>query len=263
MSYILDALNKSEQERREQQQVPSLHAIHQPEKRTTARPHTLWLLLGAIALCAAILAASWWLLGERPGKPAKQPASPQVTQENTLAAAIQASITQPEQAPQPLQATSEQEALPAALQSTPPQNTRPQRPKTAPELQPQANSDAVVSLYTNPQVEPKTSPKAEPRTVNNLPPAVASQAQAALAVQQVLPISALPIATQQRLPEMYYSAHIYSNEEGKGFAIINDRSRYKGDVIGPGLFVQEVREEGVVLNFEGQAFLLNALTDWP
>lgn len=235
MSYILDALNKSEQERREQEQVPNLQAIHQaPPAASGGKSSALvWALFTVLVLVSCAAAYVWF----------------QATQQPPQATAAAPSTRLPQALAQSAASTPD---TPAATE----QRTPAARPHTPTAVE---DPSAVSSLYRAPlEMEAREAP------APTVPPAVAHAVRTALAPQTTLPsIRALDPGTRARLPNMYYSAHIFSNEEGKGFAIINDRSRYQGDVIGPGLFVQEVREEGVVLNFEGQSFLLEALTDWP
>ncbi|MGB1190240.1 MAG: general secretion pathway protein GspB [Pseudomonadales bacterium] len=60
MSYILDALNKSEEEKK-QHRTPGLNTIHQSsESRKTRRGPLLWVVLGLIALNLTALLI-WWL----------------------------------------------------------------------------------------------------------------------------------------------------------------------------------------------------------
>lgn len=230
MSYILDALNKSEQERREQAQVPNLQALHQPPPASSGGKTSglVWALATGLLLVSCAAAYVWFQ------------AQPQAPQASATALAIS-----PAQVP----------AQPADNAPATPEAPAPMNKSAAPGPTAE-DASAVSSLYRAPaEAEPAQTAVA---------PGLAQAVRTAMTQPATLPsIRALDASTRARLPKMYYSAHIFSNEEGKGFAIINDRSRYKGDVIGPGLFVQEVREEGVVLNFEGQAFLLDALTDWP
>ena len=60
MSYILDALNKSEEEKK-QHRTPDLNTIHQSsESRKTRRGPLLWIVLGLIVLNLTTLLI-WWL----------------------------------------------------------------------------------------------------------------------------------------------------------------------------------------------------------
>lgn len=235
MSYILDALNKSEQERREQQHAPSLQAIHQGNApQPTHKRRQIWLFMCVALLCAAMLVAAIYVYQKTADHGPASSAPP-------VAATAPMAPTQP--------------MVPAQVMTANPTQTPPP-----------ASAANVTSLYNQPEPE---LPPVEPKTIESasaltLSAAELDMARAALSSISTTPsIHSLPPGVKNRLPELYYSAHIFSNEEGKGFVIINDQSRYKGDVIARGLYVQEVLEEGVILNFEGTAFFLDALTDWP
>lgn len=248
MSYILDALNKSEQERHEQQHAPNLHAVH---PQPAARPATgARLLIAALVLALlTTLSLTIWLFWQ------KQQASPLPTSAPVQPARAQPAVPEP---------------APAAAPATTPIATANQTAPAAAPAQP-ASGD-IAALYQQPKpttttIAPsKRRPTAstEPARIEpSLPPAMVDAARQALSLTPVPSVSELPADVRLRLPKLYYSAHIFSNEEGKGFAIINGQRRYRGDVLGPALFVVELREEGIVLNFENHTFLLDALTDWP
>lgn len=259
MSYILDALNKSEQERREQQRPPNLNAIHQPQ--ATASTQKLWWMGAVIALAIAVASGAYmWLTVSAVNSPNRLSNFEEEISAPQNSPSAVSTIEPRTQAP----AATPLKQVPAAtpLKQVPTATSAPvdgQRKATAATGPSSPNRTEVESLYTEPKRD-TVSRSASPA----LPPDITQHVRAALQRQsETLSIDALPFETQAKLPTMYYSAHIFSNEEGKGFAIINDRARYKGDVLGPGLFVQEVREGGVILNLDGQSFLLDALTDWP
>jgi len=91
MSYILDALKKSEQERK-QGQVPDLNAIHMPPE-PPARSLT-WLYMLVIFLLVTVLA---YVLGQRNSQPPVQPVQQQSQVQQPLP---QPAPTQQEQLPQ-------------------------------------------------------------------------------------------------------------------------------------------------------------------
>lgn len=277
MSYILDALNKSEQERHEQQHAPSLHAVHQqPHPRPVTGARLLIALL-VLALLASLALASWLFLQSRPATQLAIPAAvttpaptPAATTSST-AISTTASTT----------ATTATAAISTPAISTPAVST-PAVSTTAPisRSTPAAQATgSIAALYQQrASAEPVTIAPSEPRgqtnaainpgtetrpTDSTLPEAMVQEARRALNQEPAPPISDLPADVRMRLPTLYYSAHIFSNEEGKGFAIINGQRRYRGDVLGPAFFVVELREDGIVLNFENHRFFLDALTDWP
>lgn len=67
MSYILDALNKSERER-ERHQPPGLNSVHHKHDRSPGRRSALWRWLAGLSLLAVIniLLVGYWMSNETP-----------------------------------------------------------------------------------------------------------------------------------------------------------------------------------------------------
>ena len=60
------------------------------------------------------------------------------------------------------------------------------------------------------------------------------------------------------LPEMTLELHVYSGTPAQRFIRINSASYREGDVLSEGLRVVSITEEGVILDSQGQEFLLSA-----
>lgn len=71
----------------------------------------------------------------------------------------------------------------------------------------------------------------------------------------------LPLAVQNSLPTLMYSAHGF-NKNGQSSVVINGRMWRQGQQIAPGITVEGIYEQGVVLQAEGQLFRLKALSSW-
>lgn len=50
--------------------------------------------------------------------------------------------------------------------------------------------------------------------------------------------------------------HVYADEPGQRFVILDGRRHAEGAVVADGLVVQEIRRDGVVLSLNGRALLL-------
>ncbi len=238
MSLILEALRKSEAERR-RGQTPDLHAELPPAARP-ARPGTLpwpWLLLAA---ATALGMSGWAARGYWLATPA-------------AAAAVTGATIDPAPAASPAPV----EWKPAA-RTVRPVVPAPQ-PQQAPALAPVARAPAVVppapAIETAPQAsappvaatrEP-AAPAALPPPPSELPPAPAPIASAGSAV---LRLSDLSAADRQQLPPLKMSMHMWGQSAPQRFAIIDGSRVSEGDRLGPAV-VDEISADGVLLSWNG------------
>ncbi|MDT0595913.1 general secretion pathway protein GspB [Glaciecola petra] len=93
------------------------------------------------------------------------------------------------------------------------------------------------------------------------------QAASASANEQVetsdLPrIDQLSAATLTQMPAMSFSAHMYSSNSIDRWVRVNGRRLGEGEIIGDGVTLKGIEPEIVVLEFKGQTFTMNALSDW-
>ncbi len=247
MSYILDALNKSEQERQEEEgHAPNLQTIHgQVDKPARATRVKVWSLAGVIAIALGIYAAFPLFSGSS----TREPPMPEVN------------------ATAPTSGSWSNNSKPSTWQAT----TESSLPVTGP----QGVENRIQGLYA---AEAKAA-EARTQQQNKVQKQNSSQIQAMaelladeetrrLAEQirtpspQVLSLRELSSGLRQRLPAIHYTAHIFSAGEDSGFVILNGRKRFAGDIVAPELFVKRVRENDVVLNFRGTEFSLEAMRSW-
>ncbi|BFM12624.1 hypothetical protein R50072_27770 [Simiduia litorea] len=278
MSFILNALQKSDAERREQQQTPDLLSVKTPiaPEDSGKRIPRRWQLLSAFLLISVLVMG--YQLFVQPAQQALQSAgqSPDATAEKSLTSSAspnqQASETAKPRANEILAITK-----PSPATDSPVNNAKlTTNPATAPVETLEATRAAnqtltsrdqrmantqVIDLYQQPSA---TAPEAQSLTEQQQDLAArARQVKRDMAEPLVPAVHNLPSGIQNRLPKMVYSAHIYSSDADSGFAIINDRRRYRGDQIAPGLLVVSVISTGVVLTFEGYTFRLDAMKNWP
>ena len=67
---------------------------------------------------------------------------------------------------------------------------------------------------------------------------------------------------QNQLPGMSFSVHIFASEVQDRWVRVNGRRLEEGDFIANDLQIIEIQPEKVVLNFRGEKFTINALSDW-
>jgi general secretion pathway protein B len=289
MSLILEALKKSEQQRR----LGEAPTFGSPVVATRRRRNVLPVLAILIALAAV---AGWWLMRRSP-----TPAAPASTSTSTDAArsvantpikrdapgAPSAANRTPDRAKQPgAPAASqrfEQEKRAAALGNT--ARTMPPTPApvamppksagaataptatTAPTLPPAPTlADKSAGLHTaaappapappvpaaqKPDATTPPAPAADkPVVATPAPPSKSPPA----AVAALPTIWDLPFATRKDLPALDLSMHVYSADPKQRFVVLKGDRHVEGDEIADGLTLREIRQDGLVLEYKGQRF---------
>jgi len=235
MSLILDALRKSEAERR-RGQTPSLYAA-MPVPGTRARPAWLrWLPLVALAVLVAVALFTW--LGE-PGLATKGDL------ETEAGAADSEVIVGDEVVP----ADATQDAASANAVAAAPV------PSSAAAVAPTPTVDALVKPAVAAPIT--TAPAPSPTIVAAPAPAPVETAPAAepSPVEQLPPVAVLDPGTRSNLPAMKLSMHVYNGDAARRFAIIDGQRVTEGSQVGAATVV-EIRRDGVVLEVGGTRVLL-------
>lgn len=273
MSLILEALKKSEQQRRVGQ-VPDLGT----PVLVTRRQRSLFPIL-ASAIVVAVAIGAWLHFSSpdehaQPAEIAQVPASTKSdagATSGTTSASKLPSDTTPQNKPvdssallgRPLSAYEKQRLkLTGQLPRLSRPNNRPVAPKTTappPTANPPAPAPATPAatpattptppVATPPAAAPPSALVAEPATA----PAPAPGKQAAVPY-----LWELPYATRKDMPPLQISMHVYADKPADRFVVIDGESYNEGDAIGDTLTVKEIRSDGVVLDASGKLFLLPA-----
>jgi len=75
--------------------------------------------------------------------------------------------------------------------------------------------------------------------------------------QEVLPtISEMNLSGTQALPELHLDVHVYATKAADRFIYVNMRKYHEGAVLQEGPMVERIRRDGVVLNYQGLRFIL-------
>jgi len=244
MSFILDALKKSENER-QRQAGPSLADV-QVIRRRAEKP---WWAFGVGALLVLNLGVLLIVL-MRDGD--AKPTAP---------------IQQAAVAPQP------QVAPPAAqTYQAPAYEQQPaRRYSTDPSVRSLADeAGGYEEPYTNEPANPNLAGAAGAPAVRRIePPSVAplpagavfeARTKANAAAQQgdveVLPTLNDLTASGTNLPELHLDIHVHSPSPGDRFVFVNMRKYQEGETLKEGPQVERITAEGVILNQRGLRFLL-------
>ena len=78
---------------------------------------------------------------------------------------------------------------------------------------------------------------------------------------QYLPIHEMPDAIQNSLPTMSFELHMFATG-GKGWVRVNGNDYSEGEEIAPGVTLENILPQLVVLSFQQQKFTMPALSNW-
>ena len=249
MSYILDALRKSETERR-QGRIPDLgqqvQLIHKPRKKSI--PVLVWVALGLV-LNAAVLAWIFWPQG-RPASPTDQtiPSTGVAAPEPTVEPVIV------DGEPEPLR----QASAPERVQSPPTSDTLEDAIEIpTPGANTESPMDAVVETDDADGPERPTVIVPRPRAPSAINPSEPEGATARTAPHLV----ELPLSFQKRVPDLIFNSHIYASAPSARRVMINDNYLRPGESFS-GITVERITEEGVELSMDGRRFRVGVVRNW-
>lgn len=248
MSLILEALRKSEAERR-RGLPPDLRTELPPAARPSRGAFPAWGWI-ALALALAALALGFWM--RMPSRstgdaPASQPASRTAAD---VAAASPASRGASD--------------APARLPDRTPASPADPPAGTASAREPEADPASVVQIANTEPPSAVATPRqdrAEPDTPTPLPvaPPVTSTDDAVPAPpasrratgDRVLDIAELDPDTRQALPPLKLSMHLWNEDAARRFVILDGRRLGEGDRIGEASIVR-IERDGVLLEWQGR-----------
>ena len=225
MSFILDALKKSETDRQEKS-APDISDV------PTATPQAksgmgAWYLVGLLSLAVVALLALLLRPTEGPAPIVSQPlaiperdTAPTVRETRRIAAAAQ------------------QDAERRALEQQPAS-----QPSTAPSPEP-----AAMSLAPRATSEPE-----QPVAAQTPPPTAESPATN---TETLLTFNDLRATGSLDLPDLHIDLHVYSETPGDRFVFINMNQYRENAVLSEGPRLREITTEGVLLEYVGTTFLL-------
>jgi len=226
MSFILDALKKSELER-QRQAIPGLMDAGPLERRTR---FPIW-AVALVVLLGVNLAVLLVVLLR---------GSPSVTRVAPAPAALlgAASTTKAPRAAAP--------AVPASL----PAPAAPLEPPMAPALRAAESAPAAPSMRTPEHFSPM-----DPAPGRVRDPVLTAAPDNA--VEETLPtISEIDLSSQPPLPDLHLDVHVFAAKPADRFVYIDMRKYREGAALADGLTLERIRRDGVVLNYHGLRFVL-------
>jgi general secretion pathway protein B len=220
MSFILDALKKSESER-QRQAGPALLEMRIVRP---ARQLPVWVMVVGAVLIISVGALAWLVL-----RPSSAPASAAISPAAPAAAAASSA--------QPAAYASAAAGTASNVQGPPAVAPLPVSAAAAPALtqpQPAAAADGNPA-DSEPAVAPPAGSAHDYSRANNL------RTYAELGGS---------------LPELRLDLHVYASNPAERYAFINMHKMREGDVTPEGVQVKEITRDGVVLDYRGTEFIL-------
>ncbi len=216
MSFILDALKKSENER--QQQATTEFATIPSAASAPAAPRWIWVLIGLLVINIAIVAVAMLRPDARP--------TATVTQ-----AAVEAPLTR----------------APAAA-STAAESSFAERISTANVERPAAGSATTPEPV---RATPEPAPQSVDRLEAGPQPMVDEGSSLALPT-----LNDIRLNDSVALPDLHLDIHVYSAAVPERFVFINMQKHQEGSVLDSGPRVAEITPDGVILDYRGTRFVL-------
>lgn len=267
MSFILEALKKSEAERR-QGEVPSLSSEPAP---AVSHRRSVWPVLLTVALLLNIAVIGGWLLLRSDKAPVAE--VPVGKSDRILSAESESPAPgkhEPTPSPKKTPPAAEQEtALAAAAVKSSPETFA----KPAPPASTRVESSSLGPAVESPVVSQAPAAPAPKAPVVSKPPEEAGSAvpptesaphlavepaagASAAAVESFPRLADLPSDVRSGLPELNLQLHFYSPEPARRLVRLNGFNLREGDMGGDGLNVLEITPDGIRLSCRGVRFFL-------
>jgi len=262
MSYILEALKKSEQERN-RGSVPDIKSVHDyiPPPITAKRSWWPWVLLAVIGINVVILGVVY-LGGNGTDARKTTTGSDEIasTNSNHSQASSNTNVAAPTM-PSPSVPRNVQKPEPTHIAKVPqenhskrttPQQTLQETPHKTPRVivskVPLTRDNTVGNTAEQQRIEAE-------RAKNAVKPGKVKKAVALLPAD-------LPENIRKQIPNIAFEGHVYSSTVSRRSVMINGKKMRQGDAMSGGLVLKEITPFGAEFEYQGYVFKLNALQDW-
>ncbi len=271
MSYILDALKKSEQERGHGN-VPGVQTIHSSGLLYRNEKKSLWPYLLIIAVLLNLIVISVYIYTQKTGTQQKKERSTTVAQIKSENKAEQTPIfsrlntlqtkrSQPH-LPQPKiirtsnksthKLTNKEEALTVnQLISIRQSDISPQQNRHTNRIKPDVRKKSRETKLVAKNLNHKSLPAGKAIT----PPPIK-------AGPKIIEQADLPAEIKRELPTMVITAHVYSSDPKQRSMVINNQFLGEGDYIMDGLVLFKITPDGAIFDYKGLLFHNHIVSSW-
>jgi general secretion pathway protein B len=242
MSYILDALKKSDQQR-QHGSTPTLLTVQGTAAEPKRPRYFLNSVLAAVLICAGIVVG--WL---RPWQ-MKQPAPAAGPIASIPIAPSWPTSTTPAPPSVSAEMTGKSEHEPLMHQST----TAAQSDHLSVGAVTKQNTPATANNGSPPMLSQPDTAVQETMGMQ-LPGKTAPTGTAAEDGKRVMALNELPPAVQREIPNISISFHAYSSNPRDRRVMINGAMSGQGELLAPGLSLEQITPDGVILDYKGYRF---------
>lgn len=232
MSYILDALKKSEQERG-QGNIPNVQTVHSSSLNYGNKKNTYWHYILITAVLLNLLAISYFIFDKEKSMATKIETNIQHTSELT-----------PESSP----------AI-ATSKETSRLNDNESFKQNTTQLNSSSKKDISTNIATNRDTEKK--PVIKPAQKHS--PKILNSSTSHRAITDYYD---LPDTTKNRLPAIGVSAHVFSTNPLQRSIVINNNFMEEGEYLSNKLFLHEITQDGVIFDFDGDLINYSVVSKW-
>jgi general secretion pathway protein B len=230
MSFILDALKKSEMER-QRQATPSLvdTGMVRPRPRLPIWAIALCVLL-AVNLIVLLVMLTRNSSSSSPAVPPRaiaQSGRPDTAASDSRPAAMAGGHFSPLDAP----------------------------PVYAPEI-PEAAAPVAAPAVASKPTSSRIPGSSKTHSVHRPDPVLNDQDYKANDEEALPTINEINLTGAQALPDLHLDVHVYATQSAERFVFINMRKYHEGATLEEGPTIERIRRNGVVLNYQGLRFLL-------
>ncbi len=251
MSFILDAIAKSEQERR-QLEMPGAEVLSIPLENNPQKRRWLPLLVIAALLLNVVIVAVWIRSDKAVDKTIQAIANSAPQEQQNLNKAIENSIVVEEVIVNKQKKT----IMPGSV-------TGSQSPAVEPDETSELEFETTVSIE---QEDTDGWVRVEPDSLlNSTKEAGNSSDFEASDMEQLIPsqLYDLPQPVRKDLPTVKFSGHLYSSNPASSVVFLdNQRPVMQGQQIVDEVFLHEITSDGVVVRFRGYLISVGVLQNW-
>lgn len=222
MSYILEALKKSEQER-QIGHVPDVSMVQETAHRVAPRKPR-WLMVALILNALILLAiAVWvWQLGAGHDNAVAPVVDSSAVDKRDFEVAVSRDSADPVSVPEPA-------------------------PVTTPMVEPTPRTDPLPAPVSQ---MPLPAPKPTMKPAAILPDLEQSETEPVLPPRW----QDLPLEERNNLPAPRIDVHVFAREPARRFVLINLRKYQEGDRVDEGATIESILADGIVLSYQGQRY---------
>jgi general secretion pathway protein B len=227
MSYILDALKKSEQERGHGN-IPDVQTVHSSGLSYRSEKKSYWPYILIVAVLLNLLAIVYFIINKE-------------STEQTATATQEINVT--DQVKTESSVISEKTAE-ADNSTTLTSNKNTEIKETATSTPVSAIDDTIITTEKTATIKTDTNK----RTLNS--------------TTKVIDYHELPESIKQEIPTITVSAHVYSTNPVQRSIVINNTFMEEGEYVLDGLILYEITTDGAIFNYQGTLFNYGVVSGW-